>query len=168
MSTTVEQPTVGLKTDAAPAAAPPIVLTEKAANEVKKIIADQVAAGETRALHLRMRVVGVRRTPRGDEPCETWPLARLHALHLYSHHNRAQLLPALSSFHQEIAARVVANARELLGLRRSAQIDVSLERHKPHRERNRPTVTLKGREDPRVCPFEFGPRFCFRKTNAHA
>ncbi|RIL07819.1 MAG: hydroxyacid dehydrogenase [Proteobacteria bacterium] len=29
---------------------------------------------------LRMRVVGVRRTPRGDEPCETWPLARLDAL----------------------------------------------------------------------------------------
>lgn len=25
----------------------------------------------------RMEVVGVRRTPRGDEPCETWPLERL-------------------------------------------------------------------------------------------
>jgi phosphoglycerate dehydrogenase-like enzyme len=29
---------------------------------------------------LRMEVTGVRRTPRGDEPCETWPLARLDAL----------------------------------------------------------------------------------------
>lgn len=29
---------------------------------------------------LRMRVVGVRRTPRGDEPCETWSLARLEEL----------------------------------------------------------------------------------------
>jgi D-2-hydroxyacid dehydrogenase (NADP+) len=29
---------------------------------------------------LRMRVVGVRRTPRGDEPCETWPMARLDEL----------------------------------------------------------------------------------------
>jgi phosphoglycerate dehydrogenase-like enzyme len=29
---------------------------------------------------LRMRVVGIRRHPRGDEPCETWPLARLDEL----------------------------------------------------------------------------------------
>lgn len=29
---------------------------------------------------LRMCVVGVRRTPQGDEPCETWPLARLDEL----------------------------------------------------------------------------------------
>ena len=54
---TATQETLGLKSDAAPAKAP-IVLTEKAAAEVKKIIADQVAAGETRGLHLRMRVVG--------------------------------------------------------------------------------------------------------------
>ena len=59
MSTMTEQNTLGLKSDA-PAAptTQPIVLTEKAASEVKKIIADQVAAGETRQLHLRMRVVG--------------------------------------------------------------------------------------------------------------
>jgi len=29
---------------------------------------------------LSMRVVAVRRSPRGDEPCETWPIARLDAL----------------------------------------------------------------------------------------
>ena len=27
-----------------------------------------------------MRTIGLRRTPRGDEPCETWPLARLREL----------------------------------------------------------------------------------------
>jgi phosphoglycerate dehydrogenase-like enzyme len=27
-----------------------------------------------------MRTIGLRRTPKGDEPCETWPLARLHEL----------------------------------------------------------------------------------------
>src|SRR5438128_5574127 len=56
---TATQETLGLKSDApaAPAKAP-IILTDKAAGEVKKIIADQVSAGETRPLHLRMRVVG--------------------------------------------------------------------------------------------------------------
>ena len=29
---------------------------------------------------LRMRVIGLRRTPRGDEPCEAWPLSRLDEL----------------------------------------------------------------------------------------
>src|SRR5256885_8929595 len=59
MSTTTEQTTLGLKSEApATPATEPIVLTAKAASEVKKIIADQVAAGETRQLHLRMRVVG--------------------------------------------------------------------------------------------------------------
>jgi len=29
---------------------------------------------------LRMRVIALRRTPRGDEPCETWALSRLHEL----------------------------------------------------------------------------------------
>jgi len=51
-----ETQTLGRKTDAPMAS--PIVLTERAAKEAKKIIADQVAAGETRTLHLRMRVVG--------------------------------------------------------------------------------------------------------------
>lgn len=56
MSTMTEQATLGVKQDTPKQA--PMVLTEKAANEVRKIIADQVAAGETRSLHLRMRVVG--------------------------------------------------------------------------------------------------------------
>jgi iron-sulfur cluster assembly protein len=55
-----EQATLGIKSDCATTTTPtmPMTLTEKAAGEVKKIIADQVAAGETRPLHLRMRVVG--------------------------------------------------------------------------------------------------------------
>ena len=32
------------------------------------------------AAHFGMRVVALRRNPTGDEPCETWPAARLHDL----------------------------------------------------------------------------------------
>lgn len=32
------------------------------------------------ASHFGMQVVGLRRTPSGNEPCETWPISRLHAL----------------------------------------------------------------------------------------
>jgi len=32
------------------------------------------------AQHFGLRVIGMRRSPRGDEPCETWPTSRLHEL----------------------------------------------------------------------------------------
>jgi iron-sulfur cluster assembly protein len=55
-TTTTEPVVLGTKADAAKKV--PVILTEKAAAEVKKIIADQKAAGETGTLYLRMRVVG--------------------------------------------------------------------------------------------------------------
>lgn len=54
MSTVAEQETVGLKSDAAPKA-PPVVVTERAAAEVKRIVAEQKLEEK---LHLRLRVVG--------------------------------------------------------------------------------------------------------------
>ncbi|MFO0807156.1 MAG: iron-sulfur cluster assembly accessory protein [Gemmataceae bacterium] len=57
MSTLTEQPTLGLKVDA-PKVAPNVTITEKAAEEVKRIIADQQQAGAAEKLYLRLRVVG--------------------------------------------------------------------------------------------------------------
>jgi len=59
MSTAVAEPTaLGLK-DAAPAkTGPAVVLTPKAASEVKRIMTEQAAAGAEEKLHLRVRVVG--------------------------------------------------------------------------------------------------------------
>ena len=56
MSTVTEQATIGVKADAPPT--PKITLTEKAAEEVKRIVADQKAQGASEKLYLRMRVVG--------------------------------------------------------------------------------------------------------------
>jgi iron-sulfur cluster assembly protein len=52
----VDQPT--LKPAGAPPAAVPITVTEKAASEVKRIIADQQAAGAAEKLYLRISVRG--------------------------------------------------------------------------------------------------------------
>jgi len=56
MSTTTELGELGLKTEAPKTA--PVVVTEKAAEQVKRIIAEQAAAGVAEKLYLRMRVVG--------------------------------------------------------------------------------------------------------------
>jgi len=58
MSTVAEPTTLGLMNDAQPAAAPAIIVTERAAAEVKRITAEQQAAGTAEKLYLRMRVVG--------------------------------------------------------------------------------------------------------------
>jgi iron-sulfur cluster assembly protein len=52
----IDQPT--LKTADAPPAAVPVTVTEKAAGEVKRIIADQKAAGAAETLYLRISVRG--------------------------------------------------------------------------------------------------------------
>jgi len=59
MSTSVaEQPvSLGLKNDVKPAA-PALIVTEKAAGEVRRIVAEQQGAGVAEKLYLRMRVVG--------------------------------------------------------------------------------------------------------------
>jgi iron-sulfur cluster insertion protein len=59
MSTAVAEPAaLGLK-DAAPAkTGPSVVITPKAASEVKRIMAEQAASGTEEKLHLRLRVVG--------------------------------------------------------------------------------------------------------------
>jgi iron-sulfur cluster assembly protein len=57
MATVSEQATLGLKNDAPPAP-PAITVTEKAAEEVKRIISEQQQAGAAEKLYLRMRVVG--------------------------------------------------------------------------------------------------------------
>jgi iron-sulfur cluster assembly accessory protein len=62
MSTVTEQATLGLRDDAkteAPAAAPTgVIVTEKAAAEVRRIVAEQQSAGTSEKMYLRMRVVG--------------------------------------------------------------------------------------------------------------
>jgi iron-sulfur cluster assembly accessory protein len=56
MSTVTEQAGLGVREQAQ--ALPKITLTEKAAEEVRRIIADQAASGTAEKLYLRMRVVG--------------------------------------------------------------------------------------------------------------
>lgn len=62
---------------------------------------------------LRMRVVGVRRTPRGDEPCETWPLARLDDLLAIA--DAVVLALPLSD-----ATQHLLDARRIAGMKRGA------------------------------------------------
>jgi iron-sulfur cluster assembly protein len=57
MSTATEPTTLGVKTDA-PKAAPNVIITPKAADEVRRIIAEQAAGGVAEPLYLRLRVVG--------------------------------------------------------------------------------------------------------------
>ena len=58
MATVTEQETIGLKSE--PPAAPPtgIIITPKAADEVRRIVAEQQSAGAGEKMYLRLRVVG--------------------------------------------------------------------------------------------------------------
>jgi iron-sulfur cluster assembly protein len=57
MSTVTEQEAIGLKSEA-PKAPTGITVTPKAADEVRRIISEQQAAGTSEKMYLRMRVVG--------------------------------------------------------------------------------------------------------------
>ena len=57
MSTVAEPTALGVKTDA-PKAAPNVIITQKAADEVRRIIAEQADGGVAEKLYLRLRVVG--------------------------------------------------------------------------------------------------------------
>jgi len=59
------------------------------------------------AQHFGMRVIGVRRTPRGDEPCETWPTERLH-----------ELLPHVDTL--VLTAPLTEETRDIIGARELA------------------------------------------------
>jgi iron-sulfur cluster assembly protein len=56
-ATATEPTALGVKTDA-PKVAPNIIITPKAADEVRRIVADQQAGGVAEKLYLRLRVVG--------------------------------------------------------------------------------------------------------------
>jgi iron-sulfur cluster assembly accessory protein len=58
MATVTEQETIGLKTEAPQEAPPGIIVTPKAADEVRRIVAEQQATGSSEKMYLRMRVVG--------------------------------------------------------------------------------------------------------------
>jgi iron-sulfur cluster assembly protein len=58
MSTAVAEPVeLGVMNEVKPSA-PAVIVTEKAASEVRRIVAEQQAAGVAEKLYLRMRVVG--------------------------------------------------------------------------------------------------------------
>jgi iron-sulfur cluster assembly protein len=57
MSTVTEQAGLGVKQEPKPAA-PNVTITEKAASEVKRIVAEQQSGGVAEKLYLRLRVVG--------------------------------------------------------------------------------------------------------------
>ncbi len=57
MATMTEQETVGVKC-APTMSSPSVIVTPKAADEVRRIVADQHASGTTEKLYLRLRVVG--------------------------------------------------------------------------------------------------------------
>lgn len=57
MSTVAEPTALGVKSET-PKAAPNVIITPKAADEVRRIIAEQAAGGVAEQLYLRLRVVG--------------------------------------------------------------------------------------------------------------
>jgi phosphoglycerate dehydrogenase-like enzyme len=59
------------------------------------------------AAHFGVRVIGIRRSPSGEEPCETWPVTRLH-----------ELLPQVDDL--VLTAPLTADTRGIIGARELA------------------------------------------------
>ena len=77
------------------------------------------------AQHFGIRVIGMRRTPRGDEPCETWPTSRLHEL-LPLVDDLVLTAPLTDETHEIISARELALLRpgaHLVNIGRGQLID---------------------------------------------
>ena len=77
------------------------------------------------AQHFGIRVIGMRRTPRGDEPCETWPTSRLHEL-LPLVDDLVLTAPLTDETHEIIGARELALLRpgaHLVNIGRGQLID---------------------------------------------
>ena len=144
MATMTEQETIGLKTDApAPAQLTGIIVTPKAADEVRRIVAEQQAAGTGEKMYLRMRVVG--------GGCSGFQ----HKLDLDT-----QINPKLDEVFQAHGVEIVVDKRSLLYLN---GVTVDYHKHIPPHETPLPGVYLANMFQ--VYPEDRGQNYSIKLAN---